>query len=94
MWALVPNMMVLLMLQAATGSSAAKETPQERLKRLMQAQLNKAAQKDSLANAHKKIQVCKGVETAWQEALLVLGSSNHWRLLQAVQACSWLLCYV
>jgi hypothetical protein len=43
-------------LQAAPA--AARETPQERLKRLMQAQLNKAAQKDSLANAHKKIQVC------------------------------------
>lgn len=50
---------LLVFLQApAAASTAAKETPQERLKRLMQAQLNKAAQKDSLAVAQRKIQVC------------------------------------
>lgn len=45
---------------AAAPAAAGKETPQERLKRLMQAQLNKAAQKDSLAVAQRKIQVCTG----------------------------------
>lgn len=58
-----PALEVLPVLQTQGTSAAAapggqKETAQERLKRLMQAQLNKAAQKDSLANAHKKIQVC------------------------------------
>lgn len=48
----------------AAAAAAAKETPQERLKRLMQAQLNKAAQKDSLAVAQRKIQVCTGTELA------------------------------
>jgi hypothetical protein len=44
---------------AAVAQPAAtpKESAQERLKRLMQAQLNKAAQKDSLASAQKRIQV-------------------------------------
>jgi hypothetical protein len=48
----------------AGAAAAPKESAQERLKRLMQAQLNKAAQKDSLANAQKKIQVCTDRETA------------------------------
>eukprot|EP00878_Enallax_costatus_P037479 GHUV01042338.1.p1 GENE.GHUV01042338.1~~GHUV01042338.1.p1 ORF type:complete len:118 (+),score=32.47 GHUV01042338.1:272-625(+) len=48
-----------LVLQAPAAAAPVKETPQERLKRLMQAQLNKAAQKDSLANAQKKIQLEK-----------------------------------
>lgn len=55
------------MLQASAAAAAAaapKESAQERLKRLMQAQLNKAAQKDSLANAQKKIQVCTACEAA------------------------------
>jgi hypothetical protein len=51
-------------LQAAAAAAAPKESAQERLKRLMQAQLNKAAQKDSLANAQKKIQVCTDCEAA------------------------------
>jgi hypothetical protein len=50
-------------LQAAAAAGP-KESAQERLKRLMQAQLNKAAQKDSLANAQKKIQVCTACKAA------------------------------
>lgn len=45
---------------AATGLAAAgpfKETPQERLKRIMAAQLNKQAQKDHLVAAQRKLQV-------------------------------------
>lgn len=56
---------------AAAPAAAGKETPQERLKRLMQAQLNKAAQKDSLAVAQRKIQVCTGPDRVAAELLLV-----------------------
>lgn len=41
----------------------------------MQAQLNKAAQKDSLANAQKKIQVCMGTGGC-RGALLMLGQQQ------------------
>lgn len=57
---------------AAAPAAAGKETPQERLKRLMQAQLNKAAQKDSLAVAQRKIQVCTGPDRVAAELLLLL----------------------
>eukprot|EP00775_Hariotina_reticulata_P011676 gene11676-11819_t len=56
--------------------AAAKETPQERLKRLMQAQLNKAAQKDSLANAHKKIQAEKDKVARQQIERVVLAAGG------------------
>lgn len=46
--------------QGAGGAAGKKETPQERLKRLMQAQLNKQQQKDHLTTAQKKVQVGMG----------------------------------
>lgn len=52
---------------APPAAGSGKETPQERLKRLMQAQLNKAAQKDSLAVAQRKIQVCTGSSAVLQD---------------------------
>ncbi len=53
-------------LQAGAGAAAAaKETPQERLKRIMAAQLNKQAQKDNLATAQKKLQVGHGGVGGW-----------------------------
>ena len=45
---------------AAAGGGPPGETPQERLKRIMQAQLNKQAQKDTVAVTQKKIQVQRG----------------------------------
>jgi arginine/serine-rich splicing factor 16 len=42
---------------AAAANTNAKETPQERLKRLMAAQINSAFQKDSVAAAQRKLQV-------------------------------------
>ncbi|KAG2445716.1 hypothetical protein HXX76_000322 [Chlamydomonas incerta] len=48
---------------AAAGAPAGvKETPQERLKRIMAAQLNKQAQKDNIQAAQKKLQVEKEKE--------------------------------
>ncbi|EFJ50870.1 hypothetical protein VOLCADRAFT_103657 [Volvox carteri f. nagariensis] len=44
------------------GAAAVKETPQERLKRIMAAQLNKQAQKDHLVAAQRKLQVEKEKE--------------------------------
>jgi hypothetical protein len=57
---------------APAPAAAGKETAQERLKRLMQAQLNKAAQKDSLAVAQRKIQVCTGSDCLAAGLLLVV----------------------
>ena len=42
---------------AAAAPAAVRETPQERLKRIMQAQLNKQAQKDVVVMQNKKLQV-------------------------------------
>ncbi len=43
---------------AAPGAAGGvKETPQERLKRIMAAQLNKQAQKDNIQATQKKLQV-------------------------------------
>ncbi len=42
---------------APQAPAAARETPQERLKRIMAAQLNKQLNKDHLATAHKRLQV-------------------------------------
>lgn len=65
----------VVFLQAPPSApAAAKETPQERLKRLMQAQLNKAAQKDSLAVAQRKIQVCACAKSAREQLLLLTAS--------------------
>lgn len=61
---------------AAAAANAAKETPQERLKRLMQAQLNKAAQKDSLAVAQRKIQVCTRAESAAARTAVAAGHGS------------------
>ncbi|GFR43558.1 hypothetical protein Agub_g4651 [Astrephomene gubernaculifera] len=47
---------------SAAGSASVKETPQERLKRIMAAQLNKQAQKDHLVAAQRKLQVEKEKE--------------------------------
>lgn len=82
---------VLYTSQAAAVAAAGKETPQERLKRLMQAQLNKAAQKDSLANAQKQIQVCKGLAgPGWQNSL-VLQLSGISGCAKANPTAVWLL---
>ncbi len=43
--------------EAARPVDKARETPQERIKRLMAAQLNKKIQKDSVSAAQKKLQV-------------------------------------
>lgn len=46
--------------EAARPVDKAKETPQERLKRLMAAQLNRKIQKDSVTEAQKRLQVREG----------------------------------
>lgn len=46
-----------------------KETPQERLKRIMQAQLNRQAQKDNVVAAQKKMQVGSVSSPALPKAL-------------------------
>lgn len=59
------------------AAAAAKETPQERLKRLMQAQLNKQQQKDHLSNAQKRLQV--GVLLGAQAGASKAGRLAGWR---------------
>jgi hypothetical protein len=73
---------------AATAAATTKETPQERLKRLMQAQLNKAAQKDSLAVTQRKMQVCTGSRSR-QQQLLKSWFWFAWRCLGGLSLGPW-----
>ncbi len=77
---------------AAAAAAPAKETPQERLKRIMQAQLNKQAQKDVVVTQNKKLQV--SVLGGWADGAgrstagcFRVAHAVGWRLLQS-RTCS------